>query len=342
MSDALLLAADGGNSKTDLAVFTAAGELLGCARGPGSSPQLHGLTESLRLLTELRRRVIAAEPRAAGPLLAAAYAMAGLDLTEEEEAFAVAVASHAPHVAVANDIVALLRAGSDDGVGVAVVAGAGINCVGVSQDGRRVRFHSLGRLTGDWGGGIDIGEEAVGAACRHEDGRGPRTALAAAVPGHFGYDRPLQVAEAVHRGEVSRQRLSELAPLVMTAADEGDRVAVALVHRLAAEVAAFAVAAVTRLGLAGAPVPVILGGGLLRVDSAHVTSRVRAAVIAAAPGAVVTIPAVAPVVGSALMATDAAGLSDPARVRLRAELSAATASSQWGGRPRRGCAAEAS
>lgn len=333
MSEQLLLAADGGNSKTDLAVFTGTGELLGCARGPGSSPQSHGVEGSLRLLDDLRHRVVASAPRAAGPLLAAAYAMTGLDLPEEEQAFAAAVAGHAAHVEACNDIFAVLRAGSENGGGVAVVAGAGINCVGMAEDGRRVRFHSLGRLSGDWGGGIDLGEEALGAACRHEDGRGPRTALHSTVPRYFALDRPLQVAEAVHRGELGRHRLAELAPLVMAASGGGDVVATGLLDRLAAEVAAFVGAAVTRLGPSRGETPVVLAGGLLQAGSQRLTTRIEAALAAAAPAAVVQVLRAAPVVGSALLAADLAGLAEPARDRIRAELAAATDR----GRTRQGC-----
>ena len=45
---------------------------------------------------------------------------------------------------VDNDTFAVLRAGTERGWGVAVVCGSGINCVGVSADGRHARFPALG------------------------------------------------------------------------------------------------------------------------------------------------------------------------------------------------------
>lgn len=323
MSSSLLLAVDGGNSKTDVAVCTTDGDVLGWARGPGSSAQLLGVPGSLATVAATRHAISTA--RAAGPLLAAAYAMSGLDLATEEQAYAEAVAGQARYVTACNDIFALLRVGTDDGVGIAVVAGAGINCVGVAADGRQIRFHSLGRLTGDWGGGIDLGEEAVGAACRDEDGRGPRTSLRDAVAAHFGVEQPLQVAEAVHRGELARPRLAELAPSVMAASDAGDAVAGSLLDRLGTEVAAFVLAAAARLAPITDPLPVVLGGGLLRVGNARLTTRIHTLVSEALPAAVLSTPAAAPVVGSALLAADLAGLSGAVQRRLRSALSAATA-----------------
>ena len=67
----------------------------------------------------------------------AAY-VAGADLPSEEEVLAAAFEAEgwAETVEVGNDVFALLRAGSSRGWGVAVVCGAGINCVGVGPDGR--------------------------------------------------------------------------------------------------------------------------------------------------------------------------------------------------------------
>ena len=63
------------------------------------------------------------------------------------------------------------------GWGVGVVVGQGINAVGVAPDGRRARFAALGAISGDRGGGSGLGMDALGAAVRAQDGRGPRTVL---------------------------------------------------------------------------------------------------------------------------------------------------------------------
>jgi hypothetical protein len=52
------------------------------------------------------------------------------------------------------------------------VCGAGINCVGTRADGRVWRFQSLGRISGDWGGGNQLGYDMLWLAVRAEDGRG--------------------------------------------------------------------------------------------------------------------------------------------------------------------------
>src|SRR6478735_7838014 len=100
----------------------------------------------------------------------------------------------AARLRVGNDTFAVLRAGTESGWGVAITCGAGINCVGVGPDGRHVRFPALGEISGDWGGGYDVGLAGISAAARSEDGRGPATALERLVPEHFGLPAPSELA----------------------------------------------------------------------------------------------------------------------------------------------------
>ena len=128
--------------------------------------------------------------------------LAGADLPVEERALHEAVAERgwSRSITVANDTFGVLRAGTDLGWGVAIVCGAGLNCVGVAPDGREARFPALGLITGDWGGGEDVGLAGLAAAARGADGRGEPTSLERAVPGHFGLETP----QAAGRGGAPR------------------------------------------------------------------------------------------------------------------------------------------
>ena len=203
--------------------------------------------------------------------------MAGVDFPAEEDALHAVVSERgwANRVSVGNDTFAVLRAGTERGWGVAVVCGAGINCVGVAPDGRQVRFPALGEITGDWGGGYDVGMAAVSAAARSEDGRGPRTSLEHSVPAHFGLSSPLELAEAIHNQKITRRRVIELPRLVFAEAAD-DAVAAAIVSRLADEVVALARAALTRLDLTQEPVEVVLGGGLLQAADGPLSGKIAA------------------------------------------------------------------
>src|SRR5262249_12593899 len=222
----------------------------------------------------------------------------------------------AGRVRVGNDTLAVLRAGTERGWGIAVVCGAGINCVGVAPDGREARFPALGAITGDWGGGHDVGAAALSAAARSEDGRGDQTTLEQAVPAHFGLRAPREVAEAIHRGHLEERRVIELAPIVFAEAGH-DEVAAGIVARLADEVATMARVALQRLDLAEEPVEVLLGGGLVRAGDGALLAAVEAGLREGGPSITVRAAASPPVVGSALLRLDPlrAGPAAPGRPR---------------------------
>ena len=197
-----VLAVDGGGFKTHLALVRDDGSLLAFARGPHSSPHQIGVDGCLELLERLTGEAL--ERRGLGrdgrPVADVGHVMmAGVDFPREEEDLQAAVDARgwATRVTVANDTFAILRAGTDRGWGVALVCGAGMNCVGVGPDGTHVRHPALGAITGDWGGGFDVGLAGLSAAARSADGRGPKTSLESIVPGHFGLGTPMEVAEAI-------------------------------------------------------------------------------------------------------------------------------------------------
>ncbi len=223
MTDGLVLAVDGGNSKTDVVLVDQAGRVRAHARGPGSSPHHVGVDGCVDVVDELVLEAAAQAGLAPGlpvAMLGEVY-LAGVDFPIEKDSVAAAVRRRAwaPEVVVDNDTFALLRAGTDVPDSVAVVCGAGINCVGVSADGRHARFASLGRLSGDWGGGGELGEEAMWWAARAVDGRGPETLLSGLVPQHFDLPDVPAVYEAIHFGRLSSRRILELAPTVLAARD---------------------------------------------------------------------------------------------------------------------------
>lgn len=323
----LVLAVDGGNAKTDLALLHCDGRLLSLVRGEGSSTHRLGIDGAVRVLEGLFQSAIARAGLSAlaRPVASTAEVLlAGADLPEEQTSVSARITQlrWSERLVVDNDTVALLRAGTDRGWGIAVVCGAGINCLGRAPDGHEVRFPALGAISGDWGGGGDVGLAALFAAARSADGRGPRTLLEDAVPAHFELSTPLDVSRALHLQQLPTARLGELAPVVLGCCEE-DEVAAGIVRRLAEEVTAFARAALVRLELSGADPDVVLGGRLLRSVSTSVIEAITEGVREVAPEANVVVSPSEPIVGAALIGLDGLAADASARRRARAELDAA-------------------
>jgi N-acetylglucosamine kinase-like BadF-type ATPase len=321
-----VLAVDGGNSKTDVVLVAGDGSVLAATRGPGMPTA--DLDGSLRVIGDLigligRQAGSDGQPgRPAARHISACVANADLPEEEEQLAAAIRAGQWSQTTEVVNDTFAVLRAGLLDGEpvpwGVGVTCGAGINCVGVAPDGQTTRYLALGTISGDWGGGLGLGRASLWRAMRAEDGRGPDTALRAAVAAHFGVRCVHDVAVGIHQGKLSQVDLMGLAPVLLAAAAGGDQVAGDLVRKQAGEIATMALTAMRRLGLAGLATPVVLGGGLLTARDPLLTSWIEEGIAAGAPGATVSIVDVPPIAGAALLGLDHAGAGPAAEQRLRA------------------------
>jgi N-acetylglucosamine kinase-like BadF-type ATPase len=321
---AAVVAIDGGNSKTDVVLVDTSGSVLAHVRGPGSSPHALGIGGCVDLLDELVAKAAAhagiGQPGTAGLAVQASVYLAGADLPAETAELTAAISERkwAENLVVDNDTFALLRAGTDDVDAAAVVCGAGINCVGVRADGAHARFPSLGRISGDWGGGVQLGDEALWSAARASDGRAMPTVLVDVIVSHFGARSLQGVIEDLHFGRLSRSQLGGLAPAVLRAASrDADPTAVQIVRRQAEEVVLLAGAALTQLDLTAQPATVVLGGGVLTSRDELLHTEVNRGLKAVAPLAVPHITTAAPVVGAALLGLDRLGVPDEAEAHLR-------------------------
>ncbi|WP_053750332.1 N-acetylglucosamine kinase [Streptomyces sp. MMG1533] len=315
---ASVLAVDAGNSKTDVAVVAADGTVLATARGGGFRPPVVGVEAAVDKVAEAVGRAFAASGVESVEHVLACLANADFPVEEEQLAAALHARAWGASTEVRNDTFAVLRAGATEPRGVAVVCGAGINCVGMRPDGRTARFPALGRISGDWGGGWGLAEEALWHASRAEDGRGPATALAHTLPAHFGLPSMYALVEALHLEHVGPARRHELTPVLFATAVSGDAVARDLVDRLADEVVTMATVALTRLDLLEEETPVLLGGGVLAARHPQLDDGVRELLAARAPKAVPQVVTASPVLGAALLGLDRAGASVEVQARVRA------------------------
>ncbi|WP_448720188.1 N-acetylglucosamine kinase [Microbacterium natoriense] len=317
----VILAVDGGGSKTDVVLLDTDGTVLAWERGEGSSPQLEGLDRSVRIIDALVERALG--EREAASLRHVGLYLSGLDLPDEIDAFRGAVA-HLPwargQLLAENDLHALLRAGTDATDAVAVICGTGMNAIGVRSDGAMVRFPALGPLSGDWGGGSELGDAVVWHAARAEDGRGPSTRLHGMLLDAAGVPSVGALIEDVHLGRRD-DGFARLAPLIFDAALAGDAVARSVVRRQADEVVAYVTACVTRLGLLRHDVPVVFGGGVARARDPLLLESIAAGLAEHVPRAHLEIVDAPPVLGAALLALGDTGADAAALGRAKASLS---------------------
>lgn len=320
-----LLAVDAGGSKIDAALLRRDGTVLGAARLPSRD---QGGTGTDGHMLEVVDAVHAAcldagrDPARLPVADLGIYCLAGADLPADDRRLSKWLGRRGltTEGVVRNDTFAVLRAGTDRPWGIGVVCGYGTNCAGVAPDGRITRFPAVGSISGDWGGGADLGRSAIWYAIRAEDGRGSKTMLASAVPAFFGMRRPRQVLEALYFGTLEEERIDELAPIVFEVATAGDEIARALVDRQADEVAVMATTAMRRLRMTKLDPDVVLGGGIFSNRDAAFFERIDVSIHAVTPRANVYVLTHPPVIGAALLGLDSLSAPQAAHSRARRSL----------------------
>lgn len=281
VANPVLVGIDAGASKAVAVAVTPDGERIARAEGPGANPKRHGLDAAADRIADL----VAETTGGRDPALLF-VAGAGIDRPEHARALEAALVSRlrGTRVIVANDTLAVLRAGTPDAVGLVVPVSTGGNVIGRGPDGRVTdRGHGI------FGGGYVLGALAARAAGRGRVGEELR--------------RAVDAANLLWTGRRPAPEAALLGAAVAHAAEQGDTVPARLVNRWCARVAQAVREEVDRLGLGPEPA-VIVYGGLLDA-SPWLGARIRRAVLDAAPGARLVVLDREPAEGAVLLARDA-------------------------------------
>jgi len=312
----LVLGVDAGATKTFALVADEGGHILGFGQaGPGN----HQVAGPELALAEIRRACEEALAQAgvSPPVDFGFFGLAGADLPVDFAFLTPAVEGMglARRVRIKNDTLVALRAGLRRSWGVAVICGTGFNAGGIGPDGREVQLPGLGALSGDWGGGADIAQEAIRLICRAWDGRGQPTALTEMALTALGFPSVEELISQLYQsqfdyypGQFDQRQLLSLVPLVFEAAYAGDQVAQDLLVRVGTEVGITANAIIKRLGLENTDVEVVLGGSVFKGKGPLLVDTVTQVVHRVAPRAAIVLPEFEPVVGAVFLALEGLGV----------------------------------
>jgi N-acetylglucosamine kinase-like BadF-type ATPase len=273
---------DSGNTKTAVVAVALDGRLVAHHRAGAANYQSIGRERALAVMLDAAMPV-AAEAAAQGLALAAfGFGLTGLDRPRDREVLdgmtselVVRLAAAMPLIAapgrvLLNDACLVLRAGTDDDVGIAASSGTGGNCVGRNASGRRIQVGGLASELGDGGGAHDIAIEGLKAAGRARDGRGWRTSIADKVVGLLGLGSIEDIMDFAIPGnapeghdDTSPLQAGMLAPLVFEAAAEGDLVAIEVLLKVGRHLGLSARRAGAMLFSRDDAFPLVLGGSVL-------------------------------------------------------------------------------
>ena len=218
---------DVGGTKTLGVAIDERGKVLKKSLSTAANYQAVGLKEASRVISLVMSELKEAVKNTNADIAACAYGMSGLDRPMDEIRLRALLKDIHPGVpmVLVNDAFLLLRAGTQDGVGVAVVSGTGSNSVGRGYDGKMFRIGGLCYEMGDAGSGWDIAVEGLRAAKRGSDGRAPGTVINDLMLEEFGLRHVDDAMDFLLDGQDPAPFYYRMTPLIFRAAAQGDLVA---------------------------------------------------------------------------------------------------------------------
>ncbi len=309
---------DGGGTRTTCVLCDPEGDVLGVGSGGRSNYHNTGLPRALASLRRSFEGAIAQSGLAEERLeLEACFGLAGLDSPKDMAIMRRAIGSMrlAPgggtkrsRDLVENDWRTAVTGAFIGEPGVTLIAGTG--CVAAAQrdDGRKVvRVGGWGHIVDDRGSAYDIGRDALYAAMRDYDGRGPKTRLLKLTMQKLEVGDPQGIIARVYAEHMSVSRIASLSTLVSKAADEGDEVALQLLKGKGKILAELVVSAASKLKMLDTPFGVSLNGGVFRAGR-PILGPLEETIHSAAPRAALVEPKLAPACGAVVLLLRRAGI----------------------------------
>jgi N-acetylglucosamine kinase-like BadF-type ATPase len=258
----LLLAVEGGGTRSQAALLNEAGRVLAIAESGDVNVNFTAPERARDAVSTAIEEVLAAAvadqvthvawaagmPDLVRVLLDERFPRARLHLHSERDVVFARGDQYRPH-----------------GVGVVVATGATAWAVR-RDDGREAMAGGWGALLGDEGSAWAIGLMGLRAAARAWDLREEPTALVEATRRHFGLrdaDFRGALVALAYRKPLSRSEVAGFAPEVTRLATTGDAVAARIVEKVARDLAALVLHTAGRLFLPAEPFDVVVAGGLV-------------------------------------------------------------------------------
>jgi N-acetylglucosamine kinase-like BadF-type ATPase len=301
------LGVDGGGTKTKAVLIDTQGKEVARAAGGPSNYHAVGAEATEASLQVAIRGVLEAAQLKAADVAALGLGIAGGARPQDQEVIRGMLSRIArfPCVLITHDAETALVGAIGRRYGVALIAGTGAIAYGVNARGESRRADGWGYLLGDEGSAYWIGREALRAAARAHDERGPATDLAERLLSHLGLADASRLIRLVYAEGFGVPQVAALAPLVEHAALDGDFVAQAILRQAGWHLGSTLRAVILGLRMGEQTLDVALMGGVLRVQG-----MVRATVVSSlgevAPRARAIEPRHDAAWGAALLARQAA------------------------------------
>jgi N-acetylglucosamine kinase-like BadF-type ATPase len=308
----VMLAIDGGGSRTRCRAITRIGQTLGVGESGASNHLLVALKIVKASLEEAIDAALDQAQLKRADMACVSAGLAGVDYdghgrAEMEELFN--ELSFA--CALVNGDMVIAHVGALGGrPGVLALAGTGSVILGIGEDGARFKVGGWGPVYGDEGSAYRITQSALTAAARAYDGRGPWTELLPAITQALGLREFKETVERIYIEKMEPREIAALCHAVYGTAKAGDVVARNIFLRAGEDLAEGVAAVLRKLTLTDEHRIVSYQGSVLAACTL-VRERFSEKLRQQFPGISIRPPQFAPVVGAYLLGCEALGWPFP-------------------------------
>jgi N-acetylglucosamine kinase-like BadF-type ATPase len=236
----LVMGIDGGGTKTVALLADDSGDILMEEVGGPTNYQVIGIDAASKNLIHLIRTCCKNAGYTANTVAIVVMGLAGAGRVSDQVRISERVIKLARtrrmklnKIVVESDARIALEGALRGAPGIVMIGGTGSIAFGKDIDGTIHRVGGWGRIVGDEGGGYYLGREALLAVLRQYDGRGEPTILTDLFAERHTLTTVEQIIAAVYSDGFD---IASLAPDVVEAARQGDRIAEKILQRGAAEI----------------------------------------------------------------------------------------------------------
>jgi N-acetylglucosamine kinase-like BadF-type ATPase len=306
-----VLGIDGGGTKTQALIADEEGHVIGCGVSGSSNYDDVGAENARASIAGAVRmaRQQAALPQE--PFDSVFLGMAGV-VSDQDKAVIHAIARQLnlaadQNIAVDHDCRIALAGGLSGRPGIVLIVGTGSSCYGRNATGESWIAGGWGHLISDEGSSYWLGIQAMRCAAASYDGR-LHSVLKDLVQNRFQLPEMRDLMHHICVIGMSRSEVAALAPLVIMAARQGDKIALDLLHQGASDLAEMVGAVANKLGFAGQNSELALVGGLFNAGDV-IVAPLYTAIQNRLPDCRIIFAELPPASGAALLALKQLGIS---------------------------------
>jgi N-acetylglucosamine kinase-like BadF-type ATPase len=304
----VVLAIDGGGSRTRCLAIDPNGRVLGHAESGPSNHLLINVDIVRRSITEAIGEALSSSGLNNDAVACVSAGLAGVDFDGADAPQMESLLNDLgfDNLAINGDMVIAHAGALQSRPGVVALAGTGSVTLGIGSDGERVKIGGWGPIYGDEGSAYRIGQMALRAAARAYDGRGTATGLTDALLSALGLTNFRETVTRVYVQRMEPREIAALARVAYEVAEAGDEVARYLFTTAADELAHSVEAAAQQLRMDANELFVSYQGSVLescRLLHERFVEQLKRSL----PRAMVMVPEFEPVIGAYLLGCNALG-----------------------------------